>query len=189
MTSDIDAIIVEDEDGARSVSEVSEGDCTIVLHKTVFYGEGGGQVGDTGALYGNDLMITVRDTKKTDGVYLHLCTIVDGTVRVGDKLLARVNDGRRDAIARNHSAAHLLQAALRAVLGSHVEQAGSLVDDEKCRFDFTHFAALTAEELEKVELLVNAHIIAGLPITMTEMPIEEAKKLGAMALLTILLLL
>ena len=100
-------------------------------------------------------MIKVRDTKKTDGIYLHLCSIVDGTVRVGDKVFARVNDGRRDAIARNHSAAHLLQAALRAVLGNHVEQAGSLVDADKCRFDFTHFAALTREELEKVEMLVN----------------------------------
>ncbi len=176
------AIIVEDENGAHSVPELSEGDCTIVLHKTVFYGEGGGQVGDQGTLYADDLMINVRDTKKTDGVYLHLCTIVDGTVRVGDKVFARVNDGRRDAIARNHSAAHLLQASLRAVLGSHVEQAGSLVDADKCRFDFTHFAALTTEELNKVEMLVNAHIIAGLPITMTEMPIEEAKRLGAMAL-------
>jgi len=176
------AIIVEDENGAQSVSEISEGDCTVVLHKTVFYGEGGGQVGDTGTLYAPNLTVNVRDTKKTDGVYLHLCTVVNGTLRVGDSVCARIDGSRRDAIARNHSVAHLLQAALRQVLGSHVEQAGSLVDHEKCRFDFTHFAALTPEEIAKVEALVNMHIFSGLPISMTEMPLDEAKKLGAMAL-------
>jgi alanyl-tRNA synthetase len=101
---------------------------------------------------------------------------------VGDKVCARIDGDYREAIARNHSVAHLLQAALRAVLGTHVEQAGSLVDSEKCRFDFTHFSAMTADEVAKVETLVNAHIFAGLPISMTEMPLDEAKKLGAMAL-------
>jgi len=173
---------VEDENGAQSVNEISEGDCTVVLSKTVFYGEGGGQIGDTGTISAPDLMLNVRDTKKNDGVYLHLCTVVNGTLRVGDSVCARIDGARRDAIARNHSVAHLLQAALRQVLGSHVEQAGSLVDNDKCRFDFTHFAALTAEEIAKVEALVNLHIFAGLPISMTEMPLDEAKKLGAMAL-------
>ncbi|MBO5326936.1 MAG: alanine--tRNA ligase, partial [Clostridia bacterium] len=176
------AIIVEDEEGTRAVNEVNEGDCTVILNKTVFYGEGGGQVGDRGTLSSPTLLMNVRDTKKTDGIYLHLCTVVSGSLKVGDKVCARIDSGYREAIARNHSVAHLLQAALRTVLGSHVEQAGSLVDEKKCRFDFTHFAALTAEEIAKVEALVNAHIFAGLPITMTEMPLDDAKKLGAMAL-------
>ena len=176
------AIIVEDEEGTRAVNEVNEGDCTVILNKTVFYGEGGGQVGDRGTLSSPTLLMNVRDTKKTDGIYLHLCTVVSGSLKVGDKVCARIDSGYRESIARNHSVAHLLQAALRTVLGSHVEQAGSLVDEEKCRFDFTHFAALTAEEIAKVEALVNAHIFAGLPITMTEMPLDDAKKLGAMAL-------
>ena len=176
------AIIVEDEDGSRSVNEVSEGDCTVILEKTVFYGEGGGQVGDVGTLTAGDLLLNVRDTKKTDGIYLHLCTVANGTLRVGDKVCARIDDSYRNAIARNHSVAHLLQAALRRVLGSHVEQAGSLVDGDKCRFDFTHFAAMTPAEIAQVESLVNEQIFSGLPITMTEMDLDEAKKLGAMAL-------
>ena len=176
------AIIIEDEDGARAVNEITEGDCTVILNKTVFYGEGGGQVGDCGTLSSPAFLMNVRDTKKTDGIYLHLCTMVSGSLKVGDKVCARIDGAYREAIARNHSVAHLLQAALRAVLGTHVEQAGSLVDSEKCRFDFTHFAAMTAEEIAKVEALVNAHIFSGLPITMTEMPLDDAKKLGAMAL-------
>jgi alanyl-tRNA synthetase len=106
----------------------------------------------------------------------------EGHWHVGDEVCARIDGARRDSIARNHSVAHLLQAALREVLGTHVEQAGSLVDADKCRFDFTHFAALTAEEIAKVEAIVNNQIFSGLPITMTEMPLDEAKKLGAMAL-------
>ncbi len=176
------AIIVENEDGAQSVDEISEGDCTVILDKTVFYGEGGGQVGDRGTISADDVLLNVRDTKKTDGIYLHLCTVAGGVLHVGDKICARIDEDYRNTIARNHSVAHLLQAALRRVLGNHVEQAGSLVDGDKCRFDFTHFAALTKEEIEKIEALVNEQIFAGLPITMTEMPLDEAKKLGAMAL-------
>ncbi|MBQ3483093.1 MAG: alanine--tRNA ligase [Clostridia bacterium] len=176
------AILVEDEDGARSVQEISEGDCTVVLDRTPFYGEGGGQVGDTGTLTAENLLIEVQDTKKTDGIYLHVATVANGTLRVGDTVCASVSAERRACIARNHSATHLLQAALRRVLGSHVEQAGSFVDAERCRFDFTHFASLTKNELLAVERAVNEQIFAGLPISMTEMPLEEAKKLGAMAL-------
>ena len=172
------AILVEDE----SVERVTEGSFTLVLDKTPFYGEGGGQVGDTGTIYDADTMITVTDTKKADGVYLHLCTLVNGDVKVGDIVRAEVDAMRRAAIMRNHSTAHLLQAALRQILGTHVEQAGSYVDDEHVRFDFTHYAALTAKELEKVEGLVNAHILVGLPIVTTETDIETAKKNGAMAL-------
>ena len=154
-----------------------------MLDKTPFYGEGGGQVGDTGVLTSDaPALLAVNDTKKTDGVYLHLATVANGVLRVGDTVKAEVDDARRTAIMRNHSACHLLQAALRRVLGNHVEQAGSYVDMNRCRFDFTHFAALSAEELSQVESIVNESILAGLTITMQEMPIEEAKKLGAMML-------
>ncbi len=176
------AIIVENEDGAQSVNEVSEGDCTVVLDKTPFYGEGGGQVGDTGKITIGDTVLTVNDTKKTDGVYLHLASVENGTLKVGDTVAAEVCACRRTAIMRNHSSCHLLQAALRKVLGTHVEQAGSYVDESRCRFDFTHFAALSDEEIAAVEAIVNENILAGLRITMQEMPIEEAKRLGAMML-------
>ncbi len=172
------AIIVDDE----SVDRVTEGDFTLILDKTPFYGEGGGQVGDSGTIYDNDTMISVTDTKKSDGVYIHLCTLVNGDVKVGDIVRAEVDGMRRAAIMRNHSAAHLLQAALRQVLGSHVEQAGSYVDAVRCRFDFTHFAALTAEEIQKIEGLVNAHILLGEDIVTKETDIDTARREGAMAL-------
>ncbi len=176
------AIIVENEDGTTSVPEISEGDCTVVLQKTVFYGEGGGQVGDSGTLIGEACLLTVNDTKKAGDIYLHLATVQNGTLRVGDTVCAKIDEARRLSIARNHSVAHLLQAALRAVLGTHVEQAGSLVDEDKCRFDFTHFQALTRAELTRVENMVNDYILAGLPISMTEMLLEDAKSIGATAL-------
>ncbi|MBO5275179.1 MAG: alanine--tRNA ligase [Clostridia bacterium] len=172
------ALIVDD----QPVDRVTEGDCTIILDKTPFYGEGGGQVGDTGTIYDHDTMITVTDTKKSDGVYIHLCTLVNGDVKVGDPVRAEVDSMHRAAIMRNHSAAHLLQAALRTVLGSHVEQAGSYVDNHHVRFDFTHFAALTPEEIAKVEGLVNAHILLGEEIVTVETDIESARAQGAMAL-------
>ena len=172
------AILVNDE----SVDTVNEGDCTVVLDKTPFYGEGGGQVGDTGTIYADNLLLNVYDTKKTDGVYIHLCTVANGSLSVGDTVTADITDARRDAIKRNHSAAHLLQAALRQVLGTHVEQAGSYVDESVCRFDFTHFVALTESELKQVEALVNAHILAANDIVTREMDIESARKEGAMAL-------
>ena len=172
------AILVNDE----SVDTVNEGDCTVVLDRTPFYGEGGGQVGDSGTIYGVNSLLTVYDTKKTDGVYIHLCTVANGTLNVADTVTADILDARRDAIKRNHSAAHLLQAALRTVLGTHVEQAGSYVDENVCRFDFTHFIALTESELKQVEALVNAHILAANEIVTREMDIESARKEGAMAL-------
>ncbi len=172
------AIIVDDD----LVDEVSEGEFTLILDKTPFYGEGGGQVGDEGAILAADTTATVLDTKKTDGIYLHICSAGTGVIRVGDTVKAQINVERRKAIMRNHSAAHLLQNALREVLGDHVEQAGSYVSDTVCRFDFTHFSAMTAEEIGKVECLVNAEIMSAGEVSMTEMPIEEAKKLGAMAL-------
>ena len=172
------AILAED----ASVDSVSEGDCTIILDRTPFYGEGGGQVGDEGTMYAEGKLLNVYDTKKTDGVYIHLCTVVNGTFAVGDTVMADISDARRRSIARNHSAAHLLQAALRTVLGDHVEQAGSYVSESICRFDFTHFAAMTADEIAKVESLVNAHILAANGITTLETDLETAQKNGAMAL-------
>ena len=172
------AILCED----TSVDSVSEGDCTIILDRTPFYGEGGGQVGDEGTMYAEGKLLNVYDTKKTDGVYIHLCTVVNGTFSVGDTVMADISDMRRRAIARNHSAAHLLQAALRRVLGEHVEQAGSYVSNTVCRFDFTHFAAMTDKELEAVESMVNTYILAANPIDTVETDIETAQKSGAMAL-------
>jgi alanyl-tRNA synthetase len=144
------AIIVDN----MLVNEVSEGEFTLVLDKTPFYGEGGGQVGDSGIIKNDTFSAVVYDTKKTDGIYLHVCEITSGKVAVGDSIVAEVGEARRQAIMRNHSSLHLLQGALRQVLGTHVEQAGSYVDAERGRFDFTHFAAVSAEELARVEALV-----------------------------------
>ena len=176
------AIIIDNEDGTSYVDEISEGEFTAVLDTTPFYGEGGGQIGDIGVLTSSGASVTVTDTKKTDGIYLHICSLASGTLKVGDTVTASVDTAARCTIMRSHSACHLLQAALRQVLGNHVEQAGSYVAHDHVRFDFTHFAALTSEEIAKVEAIVNSHILSGETITMTEMPIDEAKKLGAMAL-------
>ena len=165
-----------------SVDSINEGDCSIILDRTPFYGEGGGQIGDTGTIYSSNFLAKVYDTKKTDGVYIHVCTVANGSINVGDEVCADIEDARRIAICRNHSAAHLLQAALRTVLGSHVEQAGSFVSDQICRFDFTHFAALTSEEISRIENLVNANIMVANDIVTKETDIETARAEGAMAL-------
>ena len=178
--TDAKVIAILTDDGI--VDSVDGGDCSVILDRTPFYGEGGGQIGDTGTIYSEGLMARVYDTKKSDGVYIHLCSIANGTLKVGDTVTADIEDARRNAIKRNHSACHLLQAALRSVLGSHVEQSGSYVSDEVCRFDFTHFAALTSEELKKVEALVNVNILAANSIVTVETDIESARKSGAMAL-------
>ena len=166
----------------ESVDSVSEGECTIVTDKTVFYGEGGGQVGDTGVITLGNSSLTVIDTKKTNGIFLHQCQLENGSVKVGDEVTLAIDTARRDAIKRNHSSAHLLQAALRTVLGTHVEQAGSYVDEHRVRFDFTHLAAMTQEEIAQVEALVNnAILVAEKAETIVTTP-DEAKKMGAMAL-------
>ena len=164
------------------VEEVSEGECMIVLDKTPFYAESGGQAGDCGTLAGERLLLTVEDTKKTDGVFLHHATVQNGVLKTGDTVTAKIDTTVRDNTRRNHTAAHLMQAALRRILGTHVEQAGQLVNADRMRFDFTHFAALTAEELQNVESMVNEQILAALPITTVETDMETAKKAGAMAL-------
>ena len=178
--SDAKVIAILTENGA--VDSINEGDCSIILDRTPFYGEGGGQVGDTGTIYSDSFIANVYDTKKTDGVYIHVCTVANGTLNVGDKVCADIEDARRDSIRRNHSACHLLQAALRQVLGTHVEQAGSYVNEKVCRFDFTHFASLTSEEIAKVEALVNVNILAANEIITMETDIETARAHGAMAL-------
>ena len=170
-------------DGGRADSATAGDEAVLVLDRTAFYAEGGGQVGDTGTLESDDAVLAVTGTTKNHAKnFLHRCTVRAGTVRVGEAVRAAVNADRRRAVMRNHTAAHLLQAALRRVLGTHVEQAGQLVDEKAVRFDFTHFAPLTAEELKKVEGLVNGAILDALPVECREMPIEEARKLGAMAL-------
>ena len=169
-------------DGDDSLDSISEGEFSLVLDKTPFYAESGGQVGDTGIMKNGDVAVTVLDTKKTDGVTIHFCRMVNGTLKKGDTVCCEINEARRVATMRNHSAAHLLQAALRSVLGKHVEQAGSYVDEHHVRFDFTHFAAVTPEELRAVETLVNSHILLGEPVVTTLSDIESAQKMGAMAL-------
>ncbi|MBP5208712.1 MAG: alanine--tRNA ligase [Clostridia bacterium] len=159
------------------------GKVIVVLDKTPFYGEGGGQVGDTGCICADGLKIEIKDTKKTnDGIYLHVGEVLEGSVSVGDTVVAVIDTERRAAIRRNHSAAHLLQAALRQVLGTHVEQAGSYVDEHRVRFDFSHYTAMSREEIAKVEQIVNGQILSALPVETVETDIETAKKSGAMAL-------
>ena len=164
------------------VDAVSEGECSIIFDKTPFYGEGGGQVGDSGVITSESASLTVVDTKKTNGIYIHEVRIESGEVKVGDTLTLTVDATRRAAIMRNHSAAHLLQAALRKVLGTHVEQAGSYVDEHRVRFDFSHLAAMSADEIAAVEAEVNKNILAAEAATTTVTDPESAKKMGAMAL-------
>ncbi|MBP3437634.1 MAG: alanine--tRNA ligase [Clostridia bacterium] len=161
---------------------IGEGEASVVTDQTVFYGEGGGQVGDTGEAENEHCKLLVLDTKKTEGIYIHQVKVQSGELKKGDTLVLSIDKERRDAIRRNHSACHLLQAALRQTLGTHVEQAGSYVDETRVRFDFSHFSAMTASELAAVEAFVNAAILKA-EATLTEVcGIEEAKKKGAMAL-------
>ncbi len=169
-------------DGEHLKSAENTNNAVIVLDRTVFYGEGGGQIGDTGIISSEFADANVTDTKKTHGgVFMHIVSL-SGKISVGDRVKARINIERRNDIRRNHTAAHLLQASLRRVLGNHVEQAGQLVNEKEVRFDFTHFSALSSDELFKVEQLVNNEIMSALAVDSREMPINEAKKLGAMAL-------
>lgn len=162
--------------------DMSADNFIIITDKTVFYGEGGGEVGDTGYISTENGKARVVDTKKTDGIYLHICETVSGSFQTGDSVKMELDKERRAAISRNHSATHLLDAALRRVLGDHIQQAGSYVSDSVARFDFTHFSAVTPEELKKVELLVNEKILEAIDVTADEMDIESAKKSGAIAL-------
>jgi alanyl-tRNA synthetase len=155
----------------------------VITDRTPFYGESGGQEGDQGVLSGNGARMEVsRSTKPLPDVIVHHGTIQSGILRVGDTLRLRVNPGKREKTALNHTATHLLQAALRQVLGDHVKQAGSLVAPDRLRFDYTHFSPLSEEEIEKVEEIVNSRIRGNLPIGVSHIPYKEALQRGAMAL-------
>ena len=180
-TATVNAIVA----GDKAVDYAASGEkVTVVLDKTPFYGEGGGQAGDIGVLAGTGFTFTVTGTQKTaEGVYLHHGYVSDGeSIAVGQTVTASVDKATRLSTMRNHTAAHILQATLRKMLGTHVEQAGQLVNASEMRFDFSHFSALTAAELSDVEKAVNEIILSALPVTTSEMPIDEAKKQGAMAL-------
>ena len=161
-----------------------EGDrVTVLLETTPFYAESGGQVGDKGTIESNGNVMEVLDTQKlTGGQFVCHCEVTSGGFTTGETVTAKVNKQLRDATARNHTAAHLLQAALRNIIGEHVHQAGQLVSPDRMRFDFSHFSAVTAEELQQIENAVNDAILSAIELDIKEMPIEEAQKLGAMAL-------
>ncbi|MFH1888753.1 MAG: alanine--tRNA ligase [Candidatus Omnitrophota bacterium] len=164
------------------VKKASKGeDVKIILDKTVFYPESGGQVGDIGELIKGKNIFWVTDTQKFDKVIVHKGVVAEGSFKSGDELKAKVNVERRLAIARNHTATHLLQAGLRKVLGPHVQQQGSLVAEEKLRFDFTHFKEIAADELSRIEEEVNKYIITNDPLKTKKLDLKEAKKQGALA--------
>ena len=168
---------------AVSTDDGAKDGVLVILDHTPFYAEMGGQVADTGSLICGDTLLSVQAVKKTPkGYFVHTCVLESGMIQVGQKVIARVDKGRRNAIARNHTGAHLLQRALRDVLGTHVHQAGSYQDAERLRFDFTHFSAVTPEELALVEHIVNQKILEALDVEVRNMPLAEAKKMGAMAL-------
>ena len=179
--AEIKAIVTN---GERDEFATADSEVVVVLDKTPFYGESGGQAGDTGVIKTDNATLEVTATGKTpDGVVLHIARFISGdSIALGDKVHAQIDVEKREATRRNHTAAHLLQAALRKHIGSHVEQAGQLVNSEEMRFDFTHFSALSGDELKAIEREVNEVILKGIPVETHEMPIEEAKKLGAMAL-------
>ena len=165
------------------VSSITTGDeAVVILKKTPFYAESGGQAGDTGLLSNENCRFDVMDTQKQAKAFIHIGSLAEGSLSVGDKLSAVIDAERRDATIRNHSATHLMQAALRNVLGAHVQQKGSLVDSEKLRFDFSHNEAVNAEQLFEIERVVNQQIRNNLPTAAEVMAIADAKAKGAMAL-------
>ncbi len=171
------------QDGQEVESAAADSEVEVVLDRTPFYAEMGGQVGDTGKLTAPGLYVHVTDTKHRDGgLESHVGVVEEGTISVGDSVTATIDAGRRELIRRNHTATHLLDAALKKVLGDHVNQAGSLVAPDRMRFDFTHFEALTKDELDRIEGMVNAEIFAAKPVVTQIMNIEDAKAAGAVAL-------
>lgn len=168
----------------KKVDSIKSGDkALVVLANTPFYGESGGQVGDIGTLTGDGFDMDVIDTQKTKGgLFLHSVKVTEGSAKVGDKVFAKIDNFRREDIRRNHSATHLLHAALRQVLGTHVHQAGSLVEADRLRFDFSHYQAMTEEEIAKVERIVNEKVLEAIPVVTEEKPLKEAKEEGVMGL-------
>jgi len=179
LTSDILAIL--EEGNEKEFSEKGWKGHIITL-KTPFYGESGGQIGDKGIIKTNSGQAIVIDTKKAGNVFLHVAEITEGWFEKGQQAFLEVNSLRRHDIMRNHTATHLLHRALRIVLGDHVKQAGSLVTDERLRFDFSHFQAVTKEEISKIEKIVNDEILRNIDVHISEVTKEEAEKMGATAL-------
>ncbi|MCP4077213.1 MAG: alanine--tRNA ligase [Gammaproteobacteria bacterium] len=166
-----------------AVEEIEAGDeAVIILDNTPFYGESGGQIGDTGELTADNAIFAVSDTQKQQGVFLHIGQLKSGSLKVGSSLNAQIDEQRRQAIKLNHSATHLMHEELRVILGDHVQQKGSLVDEEKLRFDFSHFQPLTTEEIRQIEDRVNAQIRMNRATSAEVMTIEDAKETGAMML-------
>ncbi len=175
------ASLVKGDERVDTLNEGEEG--LIILGETPFYAESGGQVGDTGVLFNTDVQVKVLDTfAPVPGVILHKSRIEKGKITVGDQVTAVVDEQRRDATRRNHTATHLVHAALKEVLGSHVKQAGSVVAPNYLRFDFTHYQPMTAAEIKDVEDLVNRYILENHPVTTNMMAIEEAMRSGAVAM-------
>jgi alanyl-tRNA synthetase len=176
------AKIVKILQGNREAKKLQKGaEASIILDKTSFYPESGGQVGDTGIIRKGKNIFEVTDTKKNDKIILHLGRVKEGSLKPGDEVGASVDLKRRLSIARNHTATHLLQTALRKVLGKHVKQQGSLVAADRLRFDFTHFKGLSQEELSRVEELVNAYILDNSRLVAQNMTLAQAKKTQALA--------
>ena len=174
------ALVVEGEQAEAMMSGV-EG--IIVLDKTPFYAEMGGQIGDTGVIRCGEAVFEVTDVQKNKGdKFMHTGKVIHGSFQLGDTVTASIDVERRMAIRRGHTATHLLDAALKAVLGDHVHQAGSLVEPDRLRFDFTHFESITPEQLLAVDTFVNDAILRGIPVVTEVLPIEEAKKKGAVAM-------
>ncbi len=177
--SEVEALYKDGE----AVDEINAGDeAVVILKKTPFYAESGGQVGDTGLLSNDHCRFEVMDTQKQAKAFIHIGSLAEGSLKVGDKLTATIDAERRDATIRNHSATHLMHAALRNVLGEHVQQKGSLVNNERLRFDFSHNQAVKPEELFEIERQVNQQIRNNLPTEAEVMAIADAKSKGAMAL-------
>jgi alanyl-tRNA synthetase len=168
-------------DGEERNAEAGD-ECVVVLERTPFYAESGGQVGDTGLLTWSGGRFKVTDTQKEGDNHLHVGTLIEGELLPGLEVDARIDHARRERIKRNHSATHLLHAALRKVLGEHVSQKGSLVDPDKLRFDFSHFEAVTADELKEIERQVNEQILQNTPVDIDVTDMETAQQKGAMAL-------
>ncbi len=170
-------------DGKKTDELPTEAEGIVILEDTPFYGESGGQVGDIGEIIGDDFRLEVLDTQKTkDGLYLQICKTVDGVAKKGAEVSTKIDTKRRDDIRRNHSATHLLHAALREVLGTHVHQAGSLVNPERLRFDFSHYQAMTEEEIKEVERIVNEKVLESIPVVTEIKSLKEAKDEGVTGL-------
>ena len=172
--------IIKDQKLSESLFEGEKG--VLIFDKTPFYAEGGGQVTDKGVIFKGDVLAEIIKVEKKDGIFYHTVTLKNGSIATGDTMGLAVYNKYRNATARNHTATHLLQKALREIVGTHVEQAGSMVNENGLRFDFTHFEPISEEQLKEIEGRVNEKILEFLPVVTTEMPISEAQKLGAMAL-------